>query len=75
MFLLVVEDDALATFMTDQRVIDGSVQRLLMKIHRSYVEYILNPFTPLSATGPIESIRFQQQVDECITSYNRTLLR
>jgi Sedlin, N-terminal conserved region len=73
-FLLVVEDDPMATTAQHQRRIDESIQKLFMQIHQFYVEYILNPFTPISVAGPIESPRFHRQVQDCVTSYNRSFL-
>ena len=67
-FLLTVEDDAA---IGDQRTVDETIKRLFVKLHRLYVEYTLNPFSPL--TGPIESLRFDQKVGDCMLAYNRTL--
>jgi len=67
-FLLTVEDDA---GIGDQRTVDETIKRLCIKLHRLYVEYTLNPFSPIS--GPIESARFTQKVNDCVTAYNRAL--
>ena len=67
-FLLTVEDDAA---IGDQRTVDETIKRLCIKLHRLYVEYTLNPFSPIS--GPIESSRFTKKVKDCVTAYNRAL--
>ena len=67
-FLLTVEDDA---GIGDQRTVDETIKRLCIKLHRLYVEYTLNPFSPIS--GPIASARFTQKVNDCVTAYNRAL--
>lgn len=67
-FLLTVEDDA---SIGDQRTVDETIKRLCIKLHRLYVEYTLNPFSPIS--GPLESARFTQKVNDCVTAYNRAL--
>jgi len=67
-FLLTVEDDA---SIGDQRTVDETIKRLFFKLHRIYVEYTLNPFSPIS--GPIESARFTKKVNDCVTAYNRAL--
>lgn len=67
-FLLTVEDDA---SIGDQCTVDETIKRLCIKLHRLFVEYTLNPFSPIS--GPIESTRFTQKVQDCITAYNRAL--
>ena len=66
-FLLTIRDDA----STPLGAADAIVQRLFIKLHRSYVEYMLNPFSPLS--GPMESARFEQKVKDCIQAYNRAI--
>lgn len=67
-FLLTVEDDA---GIGDQRTVDETIKRLCIKLHRLYVEYTLNPFSP--EMGPIESTRFTQKVSDCVHAYNRAL--
>jgi hypothetical protein len=67
-FLLTVEDDSTVG---DQRTVDETIKRLFVKLHRLYVEYTLNPFSPL--TGAISSKKFDQKVKDCVTAYNRTL--
>jgi hypothetical protein len=65
-FLLTVEDDAAYAMSADE-----TIKRLFVKIHRFYVEYTLNPFSPLE--GPIESERFDKKVRDCIVAYNHTM--
>ena len=67
-FLLTVEDDA---GIGDQKTVDETIKRLCIKLHRLYVEYTLNPFSPISR--PLESARFTQKVNDCVTAYNRAL--
>jgi Sedlin, N-terminal conserved region len=67
-FLLTVDDGAAVE---DQRTVDETIKRLFVKLHRLYVEYTLNPFSPL--TGPIQSARFDHKVGYCVSAYNRTL--
>lgn len=67
-FLLVVEDDA---SVSDQRTVDETIKKLFVKLHRQYVEYILNPFS--NTSGPIESKRFDTKVGDCVSAYNRAL--
>jgi Sedlin, N-terminal conserved region len=70
-FLLTVEDDD-TTAVADQRTVDETIKLLFVKLHRLYVEYTLNPFSPI-AGGPIDSLRFDTKVRECILAFNRTL--
>jgi Sedlin, N-terminal conserved region len=67
-FLLTVEDDVAVG---DQKTVDETIKRLFIKLHRVYVEYILNPFSPL--IGPIRSDYFDQKIEECIRGYNRAI--
>jgi len=67
-FLLTVEDDA---GIGDQKTVDETIKRLCIKLHRLYVEYTLNPFSPIS--GLIESTRFTHKVSDCVHAYNRAL--
>lgn len=62
-FVLVVQD--IGTAMED------TIQRLCITLHRYYVEYILNPFTPITtSTKMIESKQFHAKVQEYVDSYN-----
>jgi Sedlin, N-terminal conserved region len=74
-FLLVVEDDLTTATAQQQRMIDESIQKLFMQIHQCYVEYVLNPFTPISMAGQTESPRFHRQVEDRVTAYNRSFLQ
>ena len=69
-FILTVEDHV-STTGTNQRQIDDAIKRVFAKLHRLYVEYMLNPFGSL--TGPITSPRFDLKVAECVSAYNRTI--
>jgi hypothetical protein len=72
-FLITVEDTD-ATVAGDQRAVDETIKRLCVKLHRLYVEYILNPFSPLTGgQGSIESPRFDQKVKDCVMAYNQSL--
>ena len=65
-FLVVVQDTGLA--------MDDTIQRLCITLHRYYVEYILNPFTPITtSTKMIESKLFLSKVQECIDSFNNNI--
>ena len=65
-FLVVVQDTGLA--------MDDTIQKLCITIHRYYVEYILNPFTPITtSTKMIESKLFLSKVQECIDSFNNNI--
>ena len=65
-FLLVVQDNGTA--------MDETIKRLCITLHRYYVEYILNPFTPIStSTKTIESKQFHSKVQEYIESFNNNL--
>lgn len=68
-FLLTVQDHAAA--IGDQRNIDETIKRLLVKLHRLYVEYTLNPFSALNS--PIQSTRFDAKVSDCVEAFNRTV--
>lgn len=65
-FLLTVEDDAAYAMSADE-----TIKRLFVKLHRFYVEYTLNPFSPFE--GPIASERFDKKVRDCIVAYNHTM--
>jgi hypothetical protein len=86
-FLLVVQDDAtfnatstLEPQQTNNNPISNStnaldvlIKQLFIKLHRIYVEYILNPFTPISLNNhstTIESKQFNEKINQCIESYN-----
>ena len=65
-FLVVVQDTGLA--------MDDTIQKLCTTLHRYYVEYILNPFTPITtSTKMIESKLFLSKVQECIDSFNNNI--
>lgn len=65
-FLLVVQDTGPA--------MDETIQRLCVTLHRYYVEYILNPFTPITtSTKMIESKQFHSKVQGYIDSYNNNI--
>jgi hypothetical protein len=67
-FLFVVQDTGTTI------VIDETIQRLCITLHRYYVEYILNPFTPITtSTKMIESKQFHNKVQEYINSYNNNI--
>lgn len=68
-FILTVYDDVV---MGDQKVVDESIKQLFIKIHGLYVNYLMNPFTHVSA--PISSARFDSQVRDCIAAYNKSTL-
>ena len=70
-FILTVEDHVSTTTGTNQKHIDEAIKRVFVKLHRLYVEYMLNPFWSL--TGPITSPRFDLKVEECVSAYNRTI--
>lgn len=65
-FLLVVKDNAFS----DQNTIDQTIKRLLVKVHRLYTEYILNPFSSMKS---ITSKRFDEKIDELVHLYNRAI--
>jgi hypothetical protein len=68
--LLVVVQDTVYTG-SSSTAIDESIQRLCITLHRYYVEYILNPFTPITtSTKMIESQQFHTKVQQYIDSYN-----
>jgi Sedlin, N-terminal conserved region len=67
-FLLTVEDDS---NIGDQRTVDETIKRLFIKLHRIYVEYTLNPFSPMH--GPIDSKRFNEKVQSCVAAFNHAL--
>jgi menaquinone-dependent protoporphyrinogen IX oxidase len=69
-FLLIVEDDV---FTKDQTSLDEKIKQLFIQFHRIYVEYILNPFSPIMAGGPIRSQRFDHKVNEYVQQYHSTL--
>ena len=62
-FLLVVQDRS--------SMMDETIKRLFLKIHRIYVEYMLNPFCQINA--PISSVHFDTKLKDLVTAYNRTL--
>ena len=64
--LLVIQDNGMAAM-------DDTIQNIFVTLHEYYVEYILNPFTPLSASM-IESPRFHQKVQAHVDSYNNQAL-
>ena len=64
--LLVIQDNGMAAM-------DDTIQNIFVTLHEYYVEYILNPFTPLS-TSMIESPRFHSQVQAHVDSYNNQAL-
>jgi len=66
-FLITLEDNA----MPDQRTVDETIKRLFIKIHRLYVEYTLDPFSPLNKE--IVSDHFDSKVKEIVTAYNRAV--
>lgn len=70
-FLLILSDDA-STALNEQRAIDEAIKHLFFKLHRLFVEYTLNPFSPLTGE-PLQSPRFDQKVQDCILSFNRTI--
>lgn len=50
---------------------DETIKRLFVKIHRLYVEYMLNPFCELEA--PIVSPKFDSKLEQLVEAYNRTV--
>lgn len=69
--IVVVEDDEMIS-LSDQQAVDDRIKALLAKIHKHYVEYILNPFSKMG--GRIESKRFHEKVDEDVEIFNRALI-
>lgn len=69
-FVLIVEDDATST---DQTITDQNIKRLFVKLHRIFIEHMLNPFSNINA--PITSRRFADKVQETVQAYNRTIIR
>lgn len=62
-FLIVIQDNGTA--------MDDIIKKLCITLHRYYVEYILNPFTPITtSTKTIESKQFHSKVKEYIESFN-----
>jgi hypothetical protein len=51
---------------------DDAIKRLFAKLHRLYVEHVLNPFCSL--TGPIRSATFDGKVQECVAAFNRSIV-
>lgn len=45
---------------------------LQAKIHKHYVEYILNPFTRIDDT-PIKSTSFHSRIEQDVDAFNRGL--
>jgi Sedlin, N-terminal conserved region len=66
-FLLTVHDRAEPS---DQKSVDEGIKNLFVKMHRLYIEYLLNPFGPLN--GTITSLRFDARLQELVTTYNRS---
>jgi hypothetical protein len=72
------------TTISSSSFMDDTIKQLFIKLHRIYVEYILNPFTPIfgsssigstgsnnnSHTMMIESKQFDEKIYQCITLYN-----
>ena len=62
-FLIVVQDNG--------TLMDETIKKLCITLHRYYVEYILNPFTPITTSmKTIESKQFHSKVQEYIESFN-----
>lgn len=70
-FVLVVEDHHVSSSGREQRSVDDAIYRLLVKLHRLYVDHTLNPFGGLS--GPIQSPRMDRRVRECVAAFNRSV--
>lgn len=66
--LITILDDPMSS---DQRAEDQNVKNLAIKLHGLYVEYILNPFSPIN--GPILSRSFDAKVDSCVRAHNKSL--
>jgi len=66
-FIVVVEDDEGVPLWDDQ-AIDDRVKLIMVKVHRLYVEYVLNPFS--SIDGPIQSVHFDKSIEALIGAMN-----
>ena len=62
------------SFTTDdeqqQKRFDELIKLLFIQLHKIYVEYTLNPFSPLTGGGPIQSPKFHNKIVQRIQSYN-----
>lgn len=67
-FLLNVYDTALTR--EHLREADESVKELFGSIHRAYVGYVMNPFSPLH--GSISSSRFDEELEHIVKQYNQS---
>ena len=70
-FIISVYDDAVIT--GDQTAVDQMIKELFVEIHRLYVDYTLNPFSPVDG-APISSARFDRQVMDCVAAYNKSFV-
>jgi hypothetical protein len=71
-FLLAVDDQWSVSSARDPMYADDVIKRLFAKLHRLYVEHMLNPFCAI--TGPIQSSKFDRKVQECVAAFNRSVI-
>ncbi|CAB9511334.1 particle complex subunit 2-like protein [Seminavis robusta] len=69
--IVVVEDDEMIPY-SEQPAVDDRIKALMAKIHKSYVEYTLNPFNQIEGT-PIKSKTFKSKVERDVEAFNRAL--
>lgn len=53
-----------------QKNVDEEIKSLLIKVHQTYIENILNPF--VDTDGPITSKRFDGAIQQHIANFNQT---